>query len=183
MTDERPAHALQATLHDEAPDSDAGRDRAIWLAVIAQALDDATMIRAAIKPAVRAQARAWLTTMGADFREVCALAGMEPERLRVVAEQRIAEAGDSKCATRVVERVTYQGESLTISQWAKRTGLPDLTIRGRLRLGWNAERALTTPSRRPRQRHDRGVGRASERHAGTGALPAAKTSAELEISA
>lgn len=46
--------------------------------------------------------------------------------------------------------ITFRGESLTIAEWAERTGLPFTTIESRLRLGWPAERALTK-RRRPRR--------------------------------
>lgn len=46
-------------------------------------------------------------------------------------------------------RLTYEGETLTLQQWADRTGLDRKTISMRLdRLGWSVERALTTPSQR-----------------------------------
>ena len=42
--------------------------------------------------------------------------------------------------------VTFRGESLTVPEWAERTGLRGGTIWMRLnRYGWTVERALTTP--------------------------------------
>lgn len=42
-------------------------------------------------------------------------------------------------------RITYQGQTMTVEEWAERMGLPAPTIRKRLRLGWEVKRALTTP--------------------------------------
>ncbi len=40
----------------------------------------------------------------------------------------------------------FNGESLTISEWSKKTGLPRSTIKNRLRLlHWSIEKTLTTP--------------------------------------
>ena len=43
--------------------------------------------------------------------------------------------------------VTFQGELLTIGEWAKRIGMNPGTLVARFaRCGWSAERALTTPA-------------------------------------
>jgi len=42
-------------------------------------------------------------------------------------------------------RIVAFGEALTLPQWSRRTGLPETTIRSRLRSGWSPERALETP--------------------------------------
>ena len=42
-------------------------------------------------------------------------------------------------------RLTMQGETLTIVEWAQRTGLSTNQIRNRLRKGWSTHRALTAP--------------------------------------
>lgn len=41
--------------------------------------------------------------------------------------------------------VTFQGETLTVAEWARRLGLRPDTLLYRLRAGWPVERALTTP--------------------------------------
>ena len=56
-------------------------DRALWRAVISQALSDATLRLATVSQAERDHAAAWLTSNGRDFRRVCALADLEPERV------------------------------------------------------------------------------------------------------
>lgn len=50
--------------------------------------------------------------------------------------------------------VEFRGESLTLNQWAERTGIPDNTIAARLKMGWSVEKTLTTPVRKmsPRKR-------------------------------
>lgn len=47
--------------------------------------------------------------------------------------------------TRVNVRLLFQGESLTVPQWARRLGINEDTITWRLRRGWTVEKALTTP--------------------------------------
>lgn len=41
--------------------------------------------------------------------------------------------------------IALDGETLTVAEWAERTGLTETTIRSRLRKGWSVERALTEP--------------------------------------
>lgn len=48
-------------------------------------------------------------------------------------------------------RITVAGESLTVSQWARRLGISPDTIRQRLALGWSEADAVTRP-RDPRGR-------------------------------
>ena len=44
-------------------------------------------------------------------------------------------------------KITYNGKTLTSTQWQKETGIPHRQIRCRIfELGWTAERALTTPT-------------------------------------
>lgn len=49
-------------------------------------------------------------------------------------------------------RLTHAGETLTVTQWAERTGLDRNTIDGRIDGGWSVEAVLTTPAkeRRPK---------------------------------
>jgi len=42
-------------------------------------------------------------------------------------------------------RITYQGESLTLPEWAERMSVHVDQIRCRLRRGWSIERTLTAP--------------------------------------
>ncbi len=48
---------------------------------------------------------------------------------------------------RASQRYAFQGESLTIPEWAKRTGIPRNTLGLRIKAGWTLERALTAPVR------------------------------------
>ncbi len=41
--------------------------------------------------------------------------------------------------------LTFHGETLPLSAWAERLGMPENTIRNRLRRGWSDERTLTEP--------------------------------------
>lgn len=49
----------------------------------------------------------------------------------------------NNCRTNVF--LSYAGNTLTISQWTRVTGISKGTIKNRLKRGWSAERALTTP--------------------------------------
>lgn len=42
--------------------------------------------------------------------------------------------------------VSHNGVTATVAEWAERTGLERKTLEYRIRAGWPAERALTTPS-------------------------------------
>jgi hypothetical protein len=44
-------------------------------------------------------------------------------------------------------RLTFAGETLSLSEWSRRTSIPLSTLRGRLRLRWTAEQALSKPVR------------------------------------
>jgi hypothetical protein len=41
-------------------------------------------------------------------------------------------------------RITYEGETLTLTQWALKMGLKQSTVRRRLERGWSVEKALCT---------------------------------------
>lgn len=41
--------------------------------------------------------------------------------------------------------ITFNGETLTVSQWAKRIGISRVSLYARLKLGWTVERALGEP--------------------------------------
>lgn len=49
--------------------------------------------------------------------------------------------------------VTYGAATLTVAEWAERTGLERKTLEHRIRSGWDVERALTTKSITNRKRH------------------------------
>lgn len=60
---------------------------------------------------------------------------------------RWATVKDQQRNLRTNVTITFQGESLCISEWAEKTGLHSRTIAHRLRRGWTAAQALTTPAR------------------------------------
>lgn len=47
--------------------------------------------------------------------------------------------------TRRTRLVTYQGETLCISEWERRYGFPRSALQSRLRQGWSMDEALSTP--------------------------------------
>jgi hypothetical protein len=49
--------------------------------------------------------------------------------------------------------ITFQGETLTYSQWSQKTGLPKDLIRRRFLAGWSAEDCLTRPPQKPGGSH------------------------------
>lgn len=62
-----------------------------------------------------------------------------PENCRWATDK---EQGRNKRTCRFLE---MNGERLPLSEWAERLGIPENTIRNRLRRGWSDERTLTEP--------------------------------------
>lgn len=176
-------------------------DRRLWQAVILQAVIDATsQARDAGECSQRRDARKWFEAAGPDFQDVCEQAGVNPCLIRKQALAEVAEA-DRRQSAPIRQRRTrsgpgnqkgrepsiyieHDGQRLTINEWSKRLGISRATLDWRHRRGLPAEQILA-PSlgRGGARRAGRGVGRGQTINAGTGALPAAKISAELEISA
>lgn len=50
------------------------------------------------------------------------------------------------------KRLSYNGETKTLSEWASVTGLPYDTIKRRLYYGWSVEKTLTTPVKEHKRR-------------------------------
>jgi len=149
----------------------------------------------------RGHARRFLVS-GAGFEPACIRAGLDPARVRqhtlnlIGPAEEMKPRRDSAVATRerrkprasgaskrppvgsTLRRLEHDGRSMTIEAWATELGVNHKTIRARLSNGWSVVRTLTQPAI-PRPRRNRGVGRASDAHGGTGAHPTAKTSAEL----
>lgn len=78
-------------------------ENALWRAVIAQAISDATTTHISGESRqqmrlVNAQARRWLTKPSQDFTTVCAMAGVEPDTVRAFARQQIAAYDERKQA-------------------------------------------------------------------------------------
>ena len=149
-------------------------DVKLWGAVITQAIEDATRrvpcgLEGKPKAIARArrEAREWLTTPSADFDDVCALAELDPRKVRAFAAERIAAAdangiaappparprrpsrhvrigwrkGENHPRAKVIE---FNGEQHTITEWAQKIGIAPHTLTFRLK-NWTLERALTTP--------------------------------------
>ena len=57
----------------------------------------------------------------------------------------IQEQNKNRCTRHVLE---YNGISMSITEWNKKMGYPEGCIDGRIRNGWSAEKAITTPPRR-----------------------------------
>lgn len=57
------------------------------------------------------------------------------------------------------KKVAFRGEELTCAAWARRTGISEATIRGRIASGWPADRALSEPAFAPTTIEWRGVSR------------------------
>ena len=54
--------------------------------------------------------------------------------------------------------VEYQGERVKLAVLARRLGIPNDILKGRLRVGWSIDRAVTEPIRKVAKRgHDRSV--------------------------
>jgi hypothetical protein len=49
-------------------------------------------------------------------------------------------------------RIAFEGEYLTLPEWAARLGLSRESLRDRIESGWSIARALTTPALRQRKR-------------------------------
>lgn len=58
-------------------------------------------------------------------------------------------------------KIDFNGDRLTIGQWAERIGIRRESLRDRLETGWSIERALTTAPVRERTRDERGLFKAA----------------------
>lgn len=78
-------------------------------------------------------------------------------------------------------RIAHAGRSLTIGQWAERSGMKYHTLANRLRFGWPIDKALTKPLR-PHPKQDRGVVSNFPPVSGTGAGSTAQETPEITFS-
>ncbi len=63
----------------------------------------------------------------------------EPGNMRLATNK---EQHNNTSANRILE---YNGEKLTVAQWAEKTGIGYDALRSRLRRGWSVEQCLTAP--------------------------------------
>lgn len=123
-------------------------EQALWVAVIGQAIEDATCDPGQSQRRAQDQrdARAWLTVRNADFDRVCALAGLDPAYVRRLAAERMVQA-DARPPKPLSKRdratLTFDGRTMTRAAWAAEIGLSEGTLAARIRSGWSLERALT----------------------------------------
>lgn len=54
-------------------------------------------------------------------------------------------------------RLTYQGETMTVAEWARKLGVRDQLLRVRLHRGWDLERVLSPPIPNDRRRFTEGL--------------------------
>ncbi|MEO9788587.1 MAG: hypothetical protein ABJF67_13390 [Aurantimonas coralicida] len=76
---------------------------------------------------------------------------------------------------------TFDGETLSLTEWSARTGIEKSTLATRLHKGWTIEEALTTPLLKlsAQKKRDRGEGRSTCEARGTGVGSLARESEEL----
>jgi hypothetical protein len=135
-------------------------EQQLWCAVIEQALIDASspLVPNRVKRFEQVRARDWFLGASRDFKKVCALAGMEWDRIRSVAIEKIEAARPHDAPIKNHQRVALQkrrrnraklyehdGCSLTVYQWAAKTGISINTISSRLKSGMTISEAITTP--------------------------------------
>ena len=71
-------------------------------------------------------------------------AGYSPQNCKWIAPK---EQANNRTST---HRLTYNGETRSLTEWSILLNIPRTTLSNRVRLGWSIERALTTPSRKER---------------------------------
>lgn len=148
-------------------------EQALWQEVLYRQIDDAlngpsSLATKEERLAVCVEARRYLTTPSAELAHLCELAGIDPAALvdrmrsKIVAapapeelvstskahRAKISAAAKAQTTkmTRVATReYTINGETLTLAQWAERTGTSMTIISQRINAGWSAERAILQP--------------------------------------
>lgn len=171
--------------------------RALWLAVIANAIQDIikpTGLIGSARELARRSALLWITRPSADFKEVCALAGIEPDRVRAYAREQLARCGAELPSTKVVpprsregRQYEMDGTTKPLRSWCEEYNADLNRVRTRLSAGWPLKRALTAPVRQtaprfrqksPFSRPDRGRDETLAKNAGTGGGPSREIAAK-----
>jgi hypothetical protein len=160
----------------------------LWCAVLLNVIEDAQRtITDGMSVGDRADiisARDYLTKPNRDFNLVCSLAGLDPtavrDRLLFPFKEHAPTYATTQTRGRPAMLHTFNGEALTVDQWAIKTGINMHTLHSRLEKGWTIDRALTTPARQ-RNRRQPGVGNDLSEVRGTGAPRHTQGRAQLEF--
>lgn len=136
------------TYETEDPVDEARRAKALWCAVINQALDDACgRSTVGLTRTDIASARIWLTEPNRDFAEACALADMDPERVRQAAIKIIAESDAQKAQFGTVNRtrhklIEHEGRRLSMGELALEIGVSQKALRKQLAEGKTVDQII-----------------------------------------
>ena len=96
---------------------------------------------------------------GFTLRETAEALGMKYSTLKTQAWELGIQFQNGKAAIDRSHRVTYQGVDYTTKELADMSGVPRKTLMDRLRYGWTAEQAMTTPVREGNWTHRDGLDR------------------------
>lgn len=150
-------------------------ERDLWQEVLLRTIEDAILgpvqVDETAKPRIIAQARRYLTTPGKDLAMVCSFAGIDmgaliermkkqireaPAPKELLAAPRKTRAAFTKQIPReqkAIETYTFNGETLTIRQWAEKTGLSYSLVYNRISRGWPVSDAVTLTKAAARERN------------------------------
>lgn len=151
----------------------ASPERTLWQEVLLRQVDDALHGPAGVsgfedRRRVIEDARRFLSRVSNELETLCLCAGLEVDAVISAMHKRIADAptaaelaANRKASrasllrkprqskpklTKYVDRlISFNGSTLTMQQWADRTGLTVSQIASRLNNHWTVERALTQP--------------------------------------
>lgn len=76
---------------------------------------------------------------GASLERIDNSKGYSPENCRWAS---IEEQNNNRRSNRLL---SFQGRSQSLTQWARETGISPASLKSRISLGWDVEKALTTP--------------------------------------
>ena len=96
---------------------------------------------------------------GYTLRETADRLGMKYSTIKTQAWELGIEFHNGKDAIDRTHRVTYNGIEYTTKELADMSGIPRKTLSDRLRYGWTAEQAMTTPVRDGNWMHREGTDR------------------------
>lgn len=148
-------------------------ERALWQEVLLRQVDDATSGPSGVsgvkdRTNIIKDARAFLTKRSRQFENLCLFAGLEMDavimamRTKIEDAPPVADLATNRKKSRAIQMkrtketkakqikcvdrlITCKGVTLTMAQWANRTGLTVSQIASRIRNDWTVERALTQP--------------------------------------